>query len=279
VLRAVNAAATLKRLPTSISPSELVLASKGDWSLWAVPGCTPSYQATSVTDLAPCTFGAAKFTHTMVVIGDSNAAMWARAFDAIGNRIRWRVLVLSKDNCGPAALHYYQYQLKAEFKACDAWQTWRLGVIRRIKPSVVVMAGWIGGNLGPGVPLTDATWTAGLLKTFHELPAGTKLVTLANQPHLLTNPDTCVASHPTNLIACDEHASDVVTPHNLAFKAAAVAAHGVYVDPTPWFCDAVCPPVIAGRLAYSGIYHINNVYGEYVSGALQAAMKPVITGG
>src|SRR5690349_13482579 len=107
VRKAVQAGAELKDLPANITPDEL-LAASGDYAeQWSIEGCEPELAQTRLDDIGPCTLGDPAGERTMVLIGDSAASMWHGALDLIGQRNGWRVLALTKSNCGPAALTYY----------------------------------------------------------------------------------------------------------------------------------------------------------------------------
>jgi hypothetical protein len=279
VLAAVKEAETATTLPSWITPDQLVKTAEDDWSLWVLPGCDPKYETTSLQDISPCTVGALNGAHTMVVIGDSNAFMWYGGLDFLGKRHNWRIVVLGKDNCGPAAMTYYQWQLKRDLTECDIWQTWRMDQIARIKPEVVLLSGWYdGGQAGPDRPLTPENWRDGLIKTINEMPPGTKTVLLGNIPHISKSPGECLAEHTAEISKCAEKVSDIVqVDSNRAIEQSAAATHSLYVDLTPWFCNQMCPLVIAGIIAYSGIYHITHDYARYLSGVLAEAMRPVMT--
>jgi hypothetical protein len=241
-------------------------------------GCNPEVQATSLDDITPCTVGTPTGAHTMVVIGDSNAMMWYQGLDLLGKETGWRIIVLAKDNCGPAALFYYYNPLKRDFPECDAWQKWRMDQINTIKLAVVLLAGWVGGNTGPRRRLTPDIWRDGLIKTIEEFPPGTKSALLANQPHIKVQPQECLAQHMTDISTCAEEASNIVpTEESGAIQQAATATNSNYVDITPWFCDQTCPQVIAGNIVYAGLYHITNDYAKYVSGVLADALHAVMT--
>lgn len=280
VLAAVRAAEKIKQLPGDINAEVLLGLANDAYSAWSLPGCSPSDSATSLTakQLSKCTYGATKFTHTLMVIGDSHAAMWLPAFSLMGERIGWRIIDLTEDNCGPASLHYYLYPQSREYSQCDAWQVWRTREINKIDPSIVVLTGYIGGNTGPSVPLTPAIWQAGIEKTIRLFRPGIRSVVLADMPHILKQGPECLAKNANNIQACSSPAASIVpTAYNQAEAAAATATGATYVDPTPWMCAQVCPDAINGIDVYVGIYHINHAYAAYLTGAMQAALQPLIS--
>jgi hypothetical protein len=277
VLAAVTAAETATVLPPSINPMRLVKSAEDVRGNWGLPGCVARYEVVKLDNITPCTVGAPTGAHTMVVIGDSNALMWADSLGLIGERLNWRVIILAKDDCGPAELTYYQWHFKRDFTECDAWRKWRTDQITSIRPSVVVLAGWYGGNTGPDRPLTPEVWRDGLIKTINQFSKGTKVALLGNQPHITISPGECLAAHTSEISKCAADASSVVpSDANGAIEQAANATSALYVDIIPWFCAKTCPQVIAEQIVYSGARHITRAYGRYLSVALAGALQPVM---
>ncbi|MFE0747889.1 SGNH hydrolase domain-containing protein [Gordonia sp. NPDC058843] len=274
VLAAVRAATALRDLPPTITSDEL-LAASGDYSdQWSVEDCEPPLEVGRLDDIGPCILGDTTSNRTMALIGDSAASMWHSAFDLIGKRNGWRVLALTKSNCGPAALTYYQWQLKRAYTECDDWQDWRMETIGREKAEIVVMAGWHdGGNQGPGRDTTPQIWRDGLVTTINELPAGTKAYLLGGIPRPAESPSECVAADPTDLTRCAEPASQAL-PVQSGWSGAAEITGQTFIDVDPWFCTEICPAVIADQLVYSGRFHLTGRYARYLSGPIEEIMAP-----
>lgn len=277
VTAAVKEAEIAKDIPPWITPEQLVKSAEDDSSLWAVPGCNPDYEVSALADIKPCTLGAVTGTRTMVVLGDSNASMWARGLDFVGRRTGWRIIVLAKDNCGPATMTYYQWQLKRDLTECNDWQRWRMDQVRSLKPDVVLLAGWYDGDkgiAGPDRTFTPEMWRDALVDTIHQVPPGVRTVLFGDIPHITKPAGECLAQNSGNISHCAEKAGDVVPAYaNDALKAAAAATGALYIDVTRWFCAQTCPVVIEGIVAYSGIYHTTHDYARYLSGVLAAALQ------
>ena len=278
VLAAVKTAQTATQLPTSVTPAILSKVQRSDISLWGMADCNPEYGTTSLDDLEPCTVGDPDGAKTLVVIGDSQALQWSGSLDWVGKRNGWKVVVLGKDNCGPATLTYYQYQLKRDFTECDEWQKWRMAQIAELKPAAVLMIGWYGGNTGPDRPFGPDIWRDALIATVKQLPPGVKAALLTNQPHITLNPGDCLARNTNDIQKCNEPASAVIDAEGTAaFRAAADATQSTLIDVTPWFCgDQSCPVVVDPNVVYSGKYHITHDYGHFLSGVVSDALQPAM---
>jgi hypothetical protein len=277
VLAAVREAQTAIALPDSISPGDLKNYVLGEPEYLQENGCEQGYSTTLLRNLTPCTVGSPASARTMVVIGDSNAQMWSRGLDLVGKRNDWRIIFLTKNNCGPATLEYYLYPLQRDFPECDSWQKWRMDQVNQLKPAVVLLSGWGGGNTGPNRPMTSDDWTNSLVATIQQIPAGTKTVLLSNQPHIKKTAGECLAQNISDISKCAAPASDVIaTDVNDIIEKSASATNSTYINVTPWFCDQKCPQVIAGMVPYSSLYHITGDYGMYLSGVLANALGPVM---
>lgn len=262
--------------PQNITTDEL-LAASGDYTdQWSIEGCEPTLDQTRLDDIEPCLFGDTGSERTMVLIGDSAASMWHKALDLIGKRNGWRVVALTKSNCGPAALSYYHWQLKRAYTECDQWQDWRMETIGRQNAEIVVMAGWYdGGNQGPGTDTPPEIWRDALVQTIEGLPSGASSFVLGSIPRPSESPSECVADNPTDLTRCAEPRADIVADQQPWADAAAQTGQ-TFVDVDPWFCADVCPAVIADQLVYSGKYHVNGGYAQYLSGSIEGIMAPAL---
>src|ERR1700686_3442969 len=88
VLREVKASDKVQTVPTDLMPP-LAEAVKEPPSNWGGP--TPACQAAIQANRGPsCEFGDRRGSHTMVLYGDSHAAMWFQALDDIAIRAHWR---------------------------------------------------------------------------------------------------------------------------------------------------------------------------------------------
>ena len=100
VERSVGRSAHIRSLPTDLTPSLAGVST--DFGGPAAP-CWPSLGQTSIP---PCVFGDPHGTRTMVVYGDSHAAMWFSSFNLAASLAHWRLFYLGKGDCPADALHY-----------------------------------------------------------------------------------------------------------------------------------------------------------------------------
>lgn len=93
VARLVTEAPNIGRLPADLTPP--LDAVRSNWG-GPVGPCWPSY---GQTNIPRCVYGDPTGTHTLVLYGDSHAAMWFRALDSIAVQSRWRLVFLAKASC------------------------------------------------------------------------------------------------------------------------------------------------------------------------------------
>ena len=126
----VSGSANIKTLPADLTPALTNVSD--DWGGPAVP-CWASIGQSSIP---ACMFGDRNSTHTMVVYGDSHAAMWFQTLDFIAVRMHWRLAFLGKGYCPAGSLPYENPpglgSPGSEYSVCDQWHRFALN---RIQPA------------------------------------------------------------------------------------------------------------------------------------------------
>jgi hypothetical protein len=284
VLRMVAAAARITTLPKDLAPTlEDAARDNGDFPANTQTGCALFWQ--EVTAPA-CVWGDRAGSHTLVLLGDSHARMWLTAFDAIGKRLHWKVVLLSKSSCPAPYTDFYKWGAHSAYPECDRWHSYAISRINRTNPDVVVISGedFLPRN-SQKKPVTRAVWAAALLKTLRMItsPKTTKVI-LGPTPQLGKAPSStmstveCLAAHEDDVQACSSRRA-TMSPYLYADTDRAVAKQaGVqYIDVFPWFCSSVCTAVIGNMVVYGHSNHLTTTYAAYLSGALQAALQPAMT--
>jgi hypothetical protein len=285
VLRMVAAAARITTLPKELTPALKDAARDGGEVLAKTQtGCLISIA--DQASVPACVWGDRAGSHTLVLLGDSHARMWLTAFDAIGKRLHWKVVLLAKSSCPPPYTDFYNFTSKTAYTACDRWHRYTIARINHMKPDLVVMS---GNDLFPvnsqGKPMSRAVWAAGLLKSLNMITSTkTKKVVLGDTPRLGNNPwnasgPYCLAAHEDHVQACSSQRAAVLNYlYNDTEQSVARQAGAQYIDVFPWFCSAVCTAVIGNMVVYMDQNHITATYATYLSGALQAALQPAMRG-
>ncbi len=254
------------------APSNLVPASWGGPP--ASSGCLLSPGQTSITN---CVFGDPHGSHTVVIYGDSHAAMWFKTLNDIAMRAHWRLIIMSKGTCPIDMLHFVNPKgwgaPGGEWQACDEWHTFAIKHIDQIDPNLVILTQEAG--LGPRDADTRGTWRGGLETLISDIRAPkARIVVLGNIPLSPGGGPDCLSLHPSDIQKCAGRSSDFYTPWRNAEEAAAAARSATYIDTLPWFCSkGVCPAVIGRYDVYVDQYHVSGAYADYLEAVLAQALQ------
>ena len=231
------------------------------------------------TTSAACVLGDPNAERTVVVYGDSHAAMWIPAFDEIGRRSNWRVVQLTKPGCQAPDYPSYSRTLNREYTECAEFREFALDKIDEIQPDVVIVTSARRGALlsVDGEPTTDGldeAWEAGLDSVLTRLePMAGRVVVLGDMAYPNEKGIDCLTAHPDDVPACNTPRSDAVdAEHNDMEKQIALEHGADYVDVTRWYCtDTVCPAVVADLTTHRDALHTSENYVVWLSSALGEA--------
>ena len=273
VLSLVAASDQIRRVPADLVPP-LPEALAEPLSMFGVPpsntGCWPGIYDSTVPS---CNFGDPHGKHTMVLYGDSHAAMWFRALDDIAIRAHWRLVTLTKGACPAAPIPERAVGVTGTWVACNQWHQYAIDRINRTDPDLLIVSQTV-----PAIHYTASEWQRGLEQLFNRVtaPKTTKLflgdIPLTSYISLTSPQSTCLASHVDNVQACSVSPVSLETHYNNADKLAAAATGARYVDVTPWFCAKTCSVVIGKYAVYYIADHVAVGYSRFLEGVLSQAL-------
>jgi peptidoglycan/LPS O-acetylase OafA/YrhL len=231
------------------------------------------------TTSSMCVLGDPNATRTVVVYGDSHAAMWIPPLDAIGKQAHWRVVQLTKPACQVPDFPSYSQALRREYRECAEYRSWALARIGDIRPDVVIMSSAfkdvrlsVGGK--PTTRGLEEAWDSGLAAMIGRLkPLTGRIVVLGDMAYPAEPGIDCLTAHPNDVPACNTPRKDAVyADHNAKEASVARQSGAEYVDVVPWFCtDSVCPAVVGGLTTHRDAYHVAENYAVWLSVALGTA--------
>jgi hypothetical protein len=229
----------------------------------AEDGCMIRFEETVS---GPCVYGNPKSKKVVVLFGDSHALHWSPAFLRIAERRGWKLIALLKANCTSAL---------ADIRpACNQWRRNSLDRMRKIRPSLVVIAtntsfnvrvsDGMGGSLTR--PKSGPALEAGMVETMRKmLRIGAKVTLIRDLFVPPFHPSACVESNPDNPELCS---FDAARQYWMSFdyKAARRVKRVQVIDPL----NAVCPggtcEATAGRiLKYRDISHFTATYAASIT--------------
>ncbi len=272
VLRAVSAGADVTDWPEQ--PARIVNDAYSDT-------CDVTRRDTTST---LCEFGNLDSDRTVVMFGDSHAAMWIPALDRIGKKYDWKVIQLTKPGCVAPDLQIWSNSLGREYAECDQWREWATGQIAEIEPDVLLVT-----SAGKGIYLADGgsptqdgldeAWGVGLGATLDAVtPHAGQVVVIGDMAYPAQPGIDCLTEHEGDVSACNTSVEQaVLTDHNQVEQETAKAHGAEYIDVIPWFCtQETCPAVIGNLTVHRDALHINENYAVFLSSALaeEAGLSP-----
>ncbi len=211
------------------------------------------------TTVKTCIYGDPQGTKSVVLFGDSHAAMWLPALDSIAARRGWQLYSITKSGC-PVAL------VPADVPGhstpdCDTWRENAQAFIAGIHPDLVITAS-VERQGTPGQPTNEA-WDAGMLTSLASLVGGAKrVVALGETPQFPTAVPGCLRQHQDDTRACDSPRDFALSPPREAADAAtAIAAGAEYVPVDDITCpDSPCPSVIGHYMVTYDVQHMSPAF-------------------
>jgi len=266
LIQAVADARKITTLPANLTPS--LAGVRGDWGGPPSP-CWPSFAQTSVP---ACVYGDPEGTQTLVLYGDSHAAMWFAAINLVASLSHWRLIILAKGDCPTLDLAFRNPPgvgtPGGAFAACAQWHTFALARIRAIRPDAVIITQ--DPNLAPGDHLyPEAQWQSATAAVIESMPVpASHVIVLGDIPQTRTGGPACLARYPRNVQRCSGPNAPEIVSQNRAEAHAATQTGARYIDVVPWFCSTICTDVIGHYQPYWDPYHVTASYSMVLGQAL-----------
>jgi hypothetical protein len=274
-LDAVKAAQGLESLPDSVAAA---LSKKDDAGPKTYFDCRSVDNPADANPFGNCASGDRNGSKNMVIYGDSRASMWAAALEGVAAANGWKLWAFGLGGCPVPDLQFTSYQTKTENENCNVFHASAVAAIKALKPDLVVVTSISNQQLVDGSWPNASQWQEGWVSTFNKLAQpGTRFAMIGNIPVWKNNDARCLAAHVRAIQDCSAAPSEA-TPDNLEAEQAAAAAVGAeYVSTVPWICGDRCEPVIADKIVFTNQFHFTQSYAVYLTGALNEALKPLLT--
>lgn len=244
----------------------------------------------SLLDVATddCIFGDPDSRTTVVLFGDSHAAQWFPAVEALARQQHWRLVSLTKSSCPVAWLRPLNRQLGRPYEECSQWREQVVQKIIALQPSVVMMGyyRYVSAAREAGAEsINDASWQQGMhhtLELFEQADIPVAIMRDSLRPGF--NVPTCLARQaktPWRDLDCSfplQPALDTVE-HNLNLRAAADMKHVSFVDLNNRICtSAECDPVDSdsGIVLFRDSHHLTTEFVRHIAPDLNTKLLDVI---
>jgi hypothetical protein len=223
-----------------------------------------------------CSFGPEDAPYSVLLIGDSHAAQWFPALEAIAEREGWRLYSLTKSAC-PVPDTPIIVRGK-RLRDCPPWRQDAFERIAELHPDLVIAASLGGIYQIPKAGSPDArerAWRAAWVRSLEELRKGADhVVLLGDTPMWAQEPIPCLRKHRHDIDRCDTPRQDAISTRTERAEQDAAAAAGVAYVPT---ADLVCPgdPCLAvsgDTLVLVDIQHMTVAWARSVADDLLARL-------
>ncbi|HEX8004586.1 MAG TPA: acyltransferase family protein [Mycobacteriales bacterium] len=262
VAQAVADAVRVTSVPANLDPS--LKRARSDKPRHVADGCHLSYEQAAARG---CTYGTGR--DAILLTGDSHAAQWFPALEAVARQRGQRLVALTKSTCPPFDVSVFSPVLGRHYRECDAFRANVLDRVRTERPKVVVLgaARHYEERLYGFAPY-GPEWLAGIERTVRSIEAtGAQVVVLSPTPRTHGNVPDCLATHLDRVRSCLRDVPSAFDRSGIdAERAAVTEAGGTYLDVQPWLCarDA-CPVVVGTMLVYRDDNHLTTVYPTWLA--------------
>jgi SGNH domain (fused to AT3 domains) len=227
-----------------------------------------------------CIYGDPHGARSLILFGDSHAMQHFPSLQLIAKRNRWRLVVLTKRECTPAAVTIRGIAEARPYTQCNVW---RLNSLRRIKriagATVVISSDSVYTAYGPrGEELSGRAnakaLEAGYVTTLRRIRrAGLSAVVIHDTPEAPIDVPSCVSEHAEDLFACT-FKQKRKWDRDFDLRAA-MRVRGTYlVNLTPEICpQELCRAVIGNVLVYRDPGHLTVTYARTLSPWLEPTLR------
>jgi hypothetical protein len=225
-----------------------------------------------------CIYGNPDSSVIVALFGDSHAAQWFPALEAVATDRNWRLEVFVKSGCPTADVRIKREYLDPE---CQAWRANVIASMTSVRPTLLIVASTAydpgGSDVGKD---SDTVWRRGLTATLDQMrPHADKLLIIGDTPLPAHEVPNCLTAFPTNVPYCGTTRDQGVDRSRLALeKDIAQQFDGQFVDPTGWVCGTSACPVIEGNIiVWRDNNHVSATMSTFLAPLMAAVVVPILT--
>ena len=243
-----------------------------------VDGCLDSYTDAS---LRPCVFGDTESSTTVVLFGDSHAAMWFPAVEQAAEQLGWRLITWTKATCPPFPLPIVSPVLGRTFTECDEWHADVLSQIGAIHPALVILGVARHYTDIYGFTPYSPVWLSGLGQEVGDIRnLGVRALVFGPVPKPPFDVPGCLSAHLTGATACTVPLDAGLDESGISAERAVVNHNGgTYVDTRPWFCaGSTCAVMVDNLVVYRDDNHLTQAYAGFLAPAVEPVLQEAMAG-
>jgi peptidoglycan/LPS O-acetylase OafA/YrhL len=216
-----------------------------------------------------CVYGVADAPVTVALVGDSHAAHWFPALEALALDRGWRLVPFTKHSCTFVDMRIYSPRLQREYTECEDWRTNVVTALKTLAPDLVVVTShrWF-----PTIVAGDQDATRqgkAMARLLAQLPG--RIALLADTPISRFDVPSCLSGHLRDVRKCaTDRAYAFGSKPSVRERVAAEETGAAFVDLSDVICpgDGPCPVVIDGMIAYRDDHHLTATFA--------AALAPIL---
>jgi len=279
--------AVVDALSTSVVPDNLLPplgSAKYDTGIVYDNDCHVYYDSEVKTD---CVFGDPNGAVTVALFGDSHAAQWFPALDAIAAENGWRLLSLTQGGCPYLDVLTYNGKDKVNLTWCQPWRDSVRAYLREQSVTVVFLSQYYrlrAASDQEAIGLEE--WESLLPALVDSFRAdGIEPILIGDSPYLEDEVPGCIAANRSRVDRCapGEAAAELAAIDESMRRIADDREVGL-IEPRRWLCvDGYCPPVVGNLLVYRDQSHLSATFVSWmtplVSIEIVDAVKAIVSGG
>ncbi len=223
---------------------------------------------------ADCTYGDPNGTLTIALVGDSHAAMWFPAFEAVAVANHWRLVPYLKLSCPFIDMRLQNWPLAREYTECETWRDAVIQVLPSRHPDIVVVAfSHVGIFPWLAADKTLDRQGAAIARAIAQLPG--QVLVMVDTPRTGTDVPGCIADHVADVRPCALPRSSLAGSFGVRERQAADATGAGIIDLISRVCPAMpCQVIRNGMIVYRDNHHLTATFSASLAPALQAALDP-----
>ena len=217
-----------------------------------------------------CVYGDVSSHRRIALFGDSHAAQWFPALDAIGVSEGLRLEVYTKSSCPSVDVPIFINAI--EYSECAKWRDAVIAKLAADPPALVVISNMADQPNQPNGGIDPDAWAQGLARVIRRLGAPTLVI--SDTPHFPSTPATCLSAHLQDAGACGISRNQAINSKwTNTERAAAEAVGASVVDLDNYICNATrCEPIIGSTLVFRDAHHLTVPFVEQLEAPLRAAV-------
>ncbi|SDZ30884.1 Peptidoglycan/LPS O-acetylase OafA/YrhL, contains acyltransferase and SGNH-hydrolase domains [Amycolatopsis xylanica] len=261
-------------VPTGVPIVPDPAIARDDFPLLDRPGCA-TYDFENKLTGSACGYGNPNATKTVVLLGDSHAAMYSTALaEYVGKHTDWRLKVVVRNGCPFTATAPSEAGIP--LTNCADFNQTALESVVALRPNLVITAA-----MSPQSYVEDLEWTwpsrSVLVDGYRTVltrlsEANIPVAVIREIPRPSLSVPACLQRNPDRA-ACDTRRQAAFPSEGDPLAEAADGLSGVrIVDMTNWLCDGTSCPAVIGNVVVYRDNHLTNTYVRTLSGPLAAAL-------